>query len=98
MTTVPGGPRAALRAAIQAAGDLIDNVMASVPEGRVDDVVLFDPSDAAQDIDADIVQRKLIEGVLGVNDARDERITYVGANRDAAARSAMGESSGTRSG
>ena len=44
----------------------------------------FDPSDAAQDIDADIVQRKLIEGVLGVNDARDERITYVGANRDGA--------------
>lgn len=44
----------------------------------------FDPDDAAQDIDADIVQRRLIEPVLGVSDARDERITYVGANRDAA--------------
>jgi uncharacterized protein (DUF1015 family) len=44
----------------------------------------FDPNDAAQDIDADIVQRRIIEQVLGVADARDERITYVGANRDAA--------------
>lgn len=44
----------------------------------------FDPADAAQDIDADIVQRQIIERVLGVADARDERITYVGANRDAA--------------
>ena len=43
----------------------------------------FDPNDAAQDIDADIVQRRIIEEVLGVSDARDERITYVGANRDA---------------
>jgi uncharacterized protein (DUF1015 family) len=43
----------------------------------------FDPNDAAQDIDADIVQRRIIEPVLGVNDARDDRITYVGANRDA---------------
>jgi uncharacterized protein (DUF1015 family) len=44
----------------------------------------FDPDDAAQDIDADIVQRQIIEQLLGVADARDERITYVGANRDAA--------------
>jgi uncharacterized protein (DUF1015 family) len=44
----------------------------------------FNPDDAAQDIDADIVQRQLIEGVVGVRDPRDERITYVGANRDAA--------------
>jgi uncharacterized protein (DUF1015 family) len=43
----------------------------------------FDPADAAQDIDADIAQRRIIEPVLGVSDARDERITYVGANRDA---------------
>ena len=43
----------------------------------------FDPADAAQDIDADIVQRRIIEQVLGVADARDQRITYVGANRDA---------------
>jgi uncharacterized protein (DUF1015 family) len=44
----------------------------------------FDPNDAAQDIDADIVQRRIMEQVLGVTDARDDRITYVGANRDAA--------------
>lgn len=43
----------------------------------------FDPADAAQDIDADIAQRRIIEPVLGVDDPRDERITYVGANRDA---------------
>lgn len=44
----------------------------------------FDPADAAQDIDADIVQRRIIDQVLGVSDPRDSRITYVGANRDAA--------------
>jgi len=44
----------------------------------------YDPADAAQDIDADIVQRKLFAEVFGIGDARDERIAYVGANRDAA--------------
>jgi uncharacterized protein (DUF1015 family) len=44
----------------------------------------FDPDDAAQDIDADIVQRRIMEQALGVADPRDERIAYVGANRDAA--------------
>ncbi|HSA56777.1 MAG TPA: DUF1015 family protein [Gemmatimonadaceae bacterium] len=43
----------------------------------------FDPSDAAQAIDADIVQRKLFAEVFGIPDARDERLTFVGANRDA---------------
>jgi uncharacterized protein (DUF1015 family) len=43
----------------------------------------FDPNDAAQDIDADIVQRHLFGGVFGIHDARDDRLTYVGANRDA---------------
>lgn len=43
----------------------------------------YDPADAAQDIDADIVQRKLFAELLGIADARDQRITYVGANRDA---------------
>lgn len=43
----------------------------------------FDPADAAQDIDADIVQRHLFAEIFGIADARDERITYVGANRDA---------------
>jgi uncharacterized protein (DUF1015 family) len=44
----------------------------------------YDPADAAQDIDADIVQRKLFAEVFGIADARDERIAYVGGNRDAA--------------
>jgi uncharacterized protein (DUF1015 family) len=44
----------------------------------------FDAGDAAQSIDADIVQRLLFEAMLGIADARDERISYVGANRDAA--------------
>jgi uncharacterized protein (DUF1015 family) len=43
----------------------------------------FDPDDAAQDIDADIVQRLLFERVLGIGDAKDERLVFVGANRDA---------------
>lgn len=44
----------------------------------------FDAADAAQDIDADIVQRKLFAEVFGIGDARDDRLTFVGANRDAA--------------
>ncbi len=43
----------------------------------------FDPLDAAQDIDADIVQRRFFTEVLNVQDARDDRLTFVGANRDA---------------
>lgn len=43
----------------------------------------YDPADAAQEIDADIVQRKLFAQVFGITDAGDERITYVGANRAA---------------
>ncbi|HJU76260.1 MAG TPA: DUF1015 family protein [Gemmatimonadaceae bacterium] len=44
----------------------------------------YDPNDAAQDIDADIVQRNLFADVFGIYDARDDRLTFVGANRDAA--------------
>jgi uncharacterized protein (DUF1015 family) len=43
----------------------------------------FDPNDAAQDIDADIVQNRLFADVFGITDARDDRLTFVGANRDA---------------
>lgn len=41
----------------------------------------FDPSDAAQSIDSDIVQRHIIDGILGMSDARDKRINYVGGNK-----------------
>ncbi|MFG0334679.1 MAG: DUF1015 domain-containing protein [Maioricimonas sp. JB049] len=44
----------------------------------------YDQQDAAQAIDADIVQRHLIDGILGISDARDDRINYVGGNKDAA--------------
>lgn len=45
---------------------------------------VFDPAHAAQSIDADIVQRHIIGGVLGITDPRDKRINYVGGNKDAA--------------
>lgn len=43
----------------------------------------FDPEDAAQNIDADIVQRLIFDRIFGITDPRDERLTYVGANRNA---------------
>ena len=43
----------------------------------------YDPDNAAEAIDADIVQRHLFGDVLGVHDARDARLRFVGANRDA---------------
>lgn len=43
----------------------------------------FDPADAAQDIDAELVQRKLFAEIFGIPRAGDERLTFVGANRDA---------------
>lgn len=44
----------------------------------------FNPNDAAEAIDADIVQRHIISGVLGMTDARDKRINYVGGNKESA--------------
>lgn len=44
----------------------------------------FNPSSAAESIDADIVQRKIISLICGIHDARDKRVTYVGGNKDAA--------------
>ncbi|MCA8998971.1 MAG: DUF1015 domain-containing protein [Planctomycetaceae bacterium] len=44
----------------------------------------YDPTDAAQTIDADIIQRHVIDYILGMSDARDKRINYVGGNKDAA--------------
>ncbi len=43
----------------------------------------FDPDNAVQAIDADIVQRKLFAEVLGIDDASDPRLTFVGSNKDA---------------
>ena len=44
----------------------------------------FDPTDAADAIDAQIVQRHLIAGLYGFDDARNKKINYVGGNKDAA--------------
>jgi uncharacterized protein (DUF1015 family) len=44
----------------------------------------FDANNAAQSIDADIVQRLIFDQVLGIADPRDQRLTFVGGNRDAA--------------
>ena len=44
----------------------------------------FDPTNAARSIDADIVQRWIFEEICGIDDPRDERLTFVGGNRDAA--------------
>lgn len=43
----------------------------------------FDPANAVETVDADIVQRKLFGDILGITDARDERLTFVGGDRDA---------------
>lgn len=44
----------------------------------------FNPDNAAESIDSDIIQRHIIDGILGMSDARDKRINYVGGNKDAA--------------
>jgi len=44
----------------------------------------FDPGDAAASIDHDIVQRALFGEALGIEDPADDRLTFVGANKDAA--------------
>ncbi len=41
----------------------------------------FDPLDAAQDIDANIVHRHIFSDILQIPDPRDRRIVYVGGNR-----------------
>ncbi len=45
---------------------------------------VFNAKDAAESIDSDIVQRLIIDQILGMPDGRDKRINYVGGNKDAA--------------
>lgn len=45
---------------------------------------VFNANDAAESIDSDIVQRLIIDQILGMPDGRDKRINYVGGNKDAA--------------
>jgi uncharacterized protein (DUF1015 family) len=44
----------------------------------------YNPDNAAESIDADIIQRHMIDSILGMKDARDKRINYVGGNKNAA--------------
>ncbi len=44
----------------------------------------FDPDDAAESIDCGIVQKNLFAHVFGIADAGDDRLTFVGSNKDAA--------------
>ncbi|WP_437186666.1 DUF1015 domain-containing protein [Planctomicrobium sp. SH668] len=44
----------------------------------------YNPENAAESIDSDIIQRHIIDAILGMADARDKRINYVGGNKDAA--------------
>ena len=44
----------------------------------------FDPDDAAETIDYGIVQKNLFAHVFGIADAGDDRLTFVGSNKDAA--------------
>ena len=43
----------------------------------------FDASNAAESIDAAIVQQRLFDEVCGIPEATDERLTFVGGDRDA---------------
>ena len=43
----------------------------------------FDASNAAECIDAAIVQERVFRELCGISDPRDERLTFVGGNRDA---------------
>ncbi len=44
----------------------------------------FDPNDAAEAIDSGIVQKNLFAHVFGIANAGDDRLTFVGSNKDAA--------------
>jgi uncharacterized protein (DUF1015 family) len=44
----------------------------------------FDASNAAECIDAAIVQKRVFQELCGISDPRDERLTFVGGNRDSA--------------
>ena len=43
----------------------------------------YDADNAAECIDAAIVQRRVFDELCGISDPRDERLTFVGGNRDA---------------
>ncbi len=44
----------------------------------------FDPKNAAEAIDADIVQNRVFHDLLGIADPRDEQLTFVGGNKSSA--------------
>jgi len=44
----------------------------------------FDPDNAAEAIDSDIVQKRIFRDLLGIDDPRDEHLTFVGGNKSSA--------------
>ena len=44
----------------------------------------FDPNNAAQAIDSDIVQNRIFKDLLDIEDPRDEQLTFVGGNKSSA--------------
>jgi uncharacterized protein (DUF1015 family) len=42
----------------------------------------FDPSNAVQSVDAEIVQRNIFDAIFGITDEKDEALTFVGGNKD----------------
>ena len=44
----------------------------------------FDPNNAAQSIDSDIVQNRIFKDLLDIEDPRDEQLTFVGGNKSSA--------------
>ena len=45
---------------------------------------MVDPAHAVENIDSHLVHRFLFDGLFGISDPRDKRLTFVGGNRDAA--------------
>jgi len=43
----------------------------------------YDPDNAVQVIDSDIIQRNFFSAILGISNAADSRLTFVGGNKDA---------------
>jgi len=43
----------------------------------------YDPDSAVETVDANIVQRLFFDDLLGIEDPRDDRLTFVGGDRDA---------------
>ena len=100
LVAAPPRPRNQLMEELRGSFDIqsLPDIAAYSP-AKVNEIGLLDPngwlrltpkpgslqgSTPGETIDAAIVQRRIFEDVLGIGDPRDERLTFVGGNRDAA--------------